>query len=245
MASVVVQAKAALGCLTAVRKAATGASRETLAASLAFYPPIGLLLGAVAAAATAPFGRTGGPLAVLLLWALEGGGGPRALAAAVEGLARAGDAEVALDRLRARPGLLGVLGASVLFAVKLWAAAVLAAPARTPALLLAPLLGAWAVVVQCYGGSPVRARGVAAALVGRARFQEFGWASTVAFAVTLGLGEAVGLAVLVVAALATLALRGLAYRRVGGLTGRLLAATRELVETVVFVVLALLGGTES
>ena len=78
-------------------------------------------------------------------------------------------------------------------------------------------------------------------LIGRARFREFGWASVVGFSVTLGVGEAVGLAVLCVAALTTLGVRILAHRRVGGLTGRLLAATRELVETVVLVTLGVLA----
>ena len=63
----------------------------------------------------------------------------------------------------------------------------------------------------------------------------------VGFGVTLGVGEAIGLAVLLMAALTTLGVRILVHRRVGGLTGRVLSATRELVETVVLATLGLLA----
>jgi adenosylcobinamide-GDP ribazoletransferase len=105
------------------------------------------------------------------------------------------------------------------------------------ALAVAPMLGAWAIVVQCHGGSPARADRNDRAPIGRARFREFGWASVVAFGVTLGLAEAVGLVLLVTAALVTLAVRVAGYRRLGGLTGERLVATRELVETAVLAVL--------
>jgi cobalamin synthase len=103
------------------------------------------------------------------------------------------------------------------------------------------MLGAWAVVVQCYGGAPARERGTAAALVGRARFREFAWASVVALGVTLAAGEPIGLVVVLVASLVTVGVRLLAYRRAGGLTGRLLGASRELVETAVLGVLGVLA----
>jgi cobalamin synthase len=102
------------------------------------------------------------------------------------------------------------------------------------------MLGAWAVVVQCYGGAPDGADG-RASLVGRARFWEFGWASVTALGVTLALGDAVGLVLIVAAAGVTMVLRVYAYRRLGGLSGPLLTATRELVETVVLATLGVLA----
>src|SRR5438477_500514 len=120
-------------------------------------------------------------------------------------------------------------------------AAVLPPPARTTALLLAPMLGAWAVVVECYGGAPTHASGTAAALVGRARFREFAWASVTALGMTLAVGEPIGLVIVLAASLATVGVRVYAHHRVGGLTGRLLAASRELVETVVLVTLGVLA----
>jgi cobalamin synthase len=102
------------------------------------------------------------------------------------------------------------------------------------------MLGGWAIVVQCYGGAPLE-RDPAGALVGRARFREFAWASVVALGVTLAVGEPIGLMVVLAASLTTVGVRLFAHRRVGGLTGRLLAATRELVETAVIVVLRILA----
>src|SRR5579875_3083731 len=107
--------------------------------------------------------------------------------------------------------------------------------ARPVAFLLAPMLGRWALVVQSYGGSPARG-------VGKAGFREFGVASTIAFAVTLALGQAIGLVLLVVAALETIALRVVIYRCLGTLTPGALGATGAAVEAGVLLVLALLLG---
>src|SRR6185503_16481294 len=104
--------------------------------------------------------------------------------------------------------------ALALLAAKLAAAAAVPAPALTSALMLATMLGRWAIVVLCYGGAPV-VREPGDELPGRAGFGEFGWASLIAFAVTLSVAEAVGLAVLVAAALVTLGIRVACHRRLG------------------------------
>jgi len=229
---------AAVGSLTVFRRATRGARREAQAAGLAFYPIVGLALGMVATAAA--WLLSSGAVGVLVLLALSGGRAMYALAAAADAALRGGDRSETLARLRATPGWAGSAVAAAALVLRLWAVVSLPGPARTIALILAPMLGAWAIVVQCYGGAPTQARGPARALVGRARFREFGWASVVGFGVALGVGEAIGLVVLLAAALATLGVRILAHRRLGGLTGRLLAATRELVETTVLVTLAVL-----
>jgi len=236
---------AAVGCLTVFERPAARASRQALAAGLAWYPAIGLALGALAAGAAlgtdVVLPAAAGPAGVLVLVALTGARGARGLAAAAEALPWRGDPVVVLGRLRAAPGGFGFTAAGVVLAARAVAAAVLPAPARTTALLLAPMLGAWAVVVECYGGVSGHASGTAAALVGRARFREFGWASVTALGVTLGAGEPIGLVLVLAASLATVGARVYAYHRLGGLTGRLLAATRELVETVVLVTLGVLA----
>ena len=236
---------AAIGSLTVLRRLAAAASRESLAAGLAFYPIVGLALGAAGAGAAAlvamVFPPAAGPAGILVQVVLAGGRPTAGLAAAAAALLRPGPPARVIARLRASPGAPGVAVAACAVAARATAAALLPAPARTTALLLAPMLGAWAVVVQCYGGTPVQARGIAASLVGRARFREFAWASVVALGLTLSIGEPIGLIVVLVASLATVGMRVLAYRRLGGLTGRLLAATREVVETAVFVVLGALA----
>jgi adenosylcobinamide-GDP ribazoletransferase len=236
---------AAVGQLTVLRSVGAEVPRESRVVGLALYPVVGLALGALAAGAARGAAAVAPALApVVGVLALEGltGGRPRAaLAAAATALVGRGEAGAALAALRARPAPLGTGVALAALGVKLWALASIPPAARTTALVLAPLLGRWAMVVQCYGGASGLARGPAAALVGRARFQEFAWASLVAFALTLSLAEAVGLVLLLTAALTTLAVRLRAHRRLGGLTGRLLAATGELVETAVLVVLGALA----
>jgi adenosylcobinamide-GDP ribazoletransferase len=236
--------RAAVGCLTALGPPAN-APRDALAGGLAFYPVVGLALGGVAAAVASAVGlastRAAGPAGVLALVLVSGGRGTCALAATTA-LLRRGAPSARLARLRDAPTPAGVALAAAVLALRAVATAVLPAPARTTALLLAPMLGAWAIVVQCYGGTPAHARGVAAALVGHARFREFGWASVVALGVTLATGEAIGLVVVLAASLTTVGVRVFAHRRIGGLTGRLLWATRELVETAVLGILALVAG---
>ena len=244
-ASIAAELRAAIGSGTVLRRTAAGVSREALAGGLAFAPLVGLAIGVLAATAAGVVGAVAPSLAgvvgVGVSVALAGPRPPIGFAAAADALLRPGAAAAVLARLRGRPGILGATVAIAGMAARVWAASVLPPAARTTALVFAPLLGAWAVTVQCYGGTPARARGPAAALVGRARFREFGLASLLALGVVLAVADAIGLALVVIAALVTVGLRLYAHRRVGGLTGRLLAATRELVETVVLVTMALLA----
>ena len=193
--------------------------QQRRAEALAFYPAVGLVLGMVAGA---------------VAWGMDGCCPAFAGVAGIVVLT-----VLSASRVRAARGVPGVATAALAFAAKLWSVTVLPVPARTAALLIAPMLGRWAIVVQCYGGvagSPERA-----GLAGQARFREFGWASVTAFAVTLAVADAAGLVVLVTAAVTTVVLRLHAHRRGRGMTEGLLVATAELVETAAMVVLALLA----
>jgi cobalamin synthase len=190
---------------------------------LALYPIVGLAFGALAAgvamatASVAP--ALAGPAGVLALEAASRLRPRRALAAASR---------------------LGWPLAAACLAVKLVAAAGVPAPALASALLLAAMLGRWAVVVLCYGGSPIAAA-AGDELPGRAGFGEFGWASLTAFAVTMSAFEAVGILLLLAAALVTLGIRVASHRRLGGVTARVVLAAGELVETTTLVLLAALA----
>ncbi len=237
--------RAAVGGVTGLRRVGRGVPREAQVGGLVFYPLVGAAIGLAAVVAL----RLAGPLgprlaaiaALVVLAAASGGRTLAGLAGAAGALGAPGEPSAVLARLRGRPSAAGAAVAAGFFLVKVWALLHVPEPARPLALMLAPMLGRWAVVVQCYGGSPVAARGLAAVLVGRARLREFGWASALVFAATLAVLDAVGLVVLLAVTLATVALRVLAYRRAGGLTGRQLAATAEVIETGTLVVLALLA----
>lgn len=194
----------ALRALTPLGRGSLDASEPGV---LAWYPVVGLGIGALAALAARLVPSAGAVAGVGVLELLGGG----------------------------RPARRGVPVALVTLALELGAARALPPAARPAAFLLAPMLGRWALVVQSYGGSPARS-------VGRAGFREFAVASTTAFAVTLALGQALGLVLLVVAALETVALRVVIYRRLGTLTPAALAATGAAVEAGVLLALALLLG---
>jgi adenosylcobinamide-GDP ribazoletransferase len=210
--------RAAVGAVAGVPALTRELPREALVGGLLFYPIVGALVGGLAAVA-AHLGALFGALA--------------AAVAAVGVLALASRGATLRDLVAA-----GWIVPTAVLGAKVWAVAELPADARTLALPLAGMLGRWAVVVQCYGGSPAAARGLAAQLVGRARLREFGWASAVAFGTTLAALDAVGLVVLLAATLTTVGIRVLAYRRAGGVNGRVLGASSEMVELVVLGALA-------
>jgi adenosylcobinamide-GDP ribazoletransferase len=210
--------RAAVGAVAGVPALTRDLPREALVGGLLFYPIVGALVGGLAAVAARLAGRFGALAAAV---------------AAVGVLALASRGATLRDLVAA-----GWIVPTAVLGAKLWAVAELPADARTLALPLAGMLGRWAVVVQCYGGSPAAARGLAAQLVGRARLREFGWASAVAFGTTLAALDAVGLVVLLAATLTTVGIRVVAYRRSGGVNGRVLGASSEMVELVVLGALA-------
>ncbi len=159
--------------------------------------------------------------------------------AVVSGSAGALGAVVVLQVARARETTWVVSGAVAI--LELLALVILAPAARAVALVVAPMLACWATVVQCHGGvARSDARGIAT-LAGRARFREFAIASVSALGTTLVLLDAVGLVVAVAAALVTLGVRAVAYRRGRAIGDGAMSTTSALVETGVLALLASMG----
>jgi cobalamin synthase len=123
------------------------------------------------------------------------------------------------------------------FALKAAAIASLSGSA-TPALLFAPMLGRWAMVVCAYGARDAARPGTGAKFHRELGFREFGWTSALALGLLLGALEAVGVAVAVAAASAAVALRLFWHRRRGGVSWEAVGATGEAVEATVLLVLA-------
>lgn len=220
----------AVGTLTAVRVRARGeASAEEQRAATAFYPLVGLGVGAVPAAALLlPFPPL--PLATLALvaWVLVTGAGR------LGGWAACCDAAFAPPGRRAaaladpRPGVSGVVG-TVLLLLGKWTALVYAPP-------VAPLLAAptarWAMVHALRSHPAAPGEGPGAALAGRGRL----WAATaVLMAIVLPLvgasAEPLRLAGAVIAAAAAALLVGeLLARRFGGVAAGVCGALGEAAE---------------
>jgi len=183
--------------------------------ALALLPLVGLGQGGIAAwaaraLATVPW--TGALLGLLVLETVAGFRPSR-------GVFRAGASPV--------PGVLLAIG---VLAVRWWGLAVLEEPGRAWALMLGPLLGRWALVVQCYGRTGA----------GSVGFTAFAWASVLALGATQAIGGGVGVLLVLVVGLVTVGARVAVHRHLGGFTRALLWATDALVETAVVGTLGLL-----
>jgi hypothetical protein len=109
---------------------------------------------------------------------------------------------------------------------------------RRAALLFAPVLARWVMVVLATGardaGAPERKFNPAIT------FREFALTSVLSFAVVLTLGEAFGVLLIVSVAALTLGLRLLSHLWAGGVSWRSLQASAQGIEAVVVMFCALL-----
>lgn len=218
---------------------------ERVGRSLAWYPLVGLIIGALLAAAA--WLLQGQPpllsAAVLLaLWVALSG------ALHLDGLADSADAWVGGmgDRERTlaimKDPSSGPVGVTVLLLVlllKFSALAALAAGALLPALLLLPALARSAVALLFVTTPYVRAGGLGEALSAHApRALVIAGALLSALLLLLAPGVA-GAAALLVSALLWLALRRQVLQRLGGFTGDIAGALLELIECTALLVIAL------
>ncbi|HJV97259.1 MAG TPA: hypothetical protein VJ608_14535, partial [Albitalea sp.] len=113
-----------------------------------------------------------------------------------------------------------------------------AAAARPAALLFAPLLARWALVVLATGvrDAAVPGRKFNPAIT----FREFALASVFSFAAVFAVAEAFGILIVVAVAALTLTLRLSVHRWVGGVSWRFLLACVEGIEMFVLAICALL-----
>lgn len=192
---------------------------EAFGRAALFFPLVGLLVGA---------------LLVVVRWTAAGL--PSWWAALVvvgvwEGLTGA-----PLLRAHGLTGI-GALGAlAVVVATK--TACTAATAARPAALLFAPLLARWALVVLATGVRDAAAPG--RKFNPAITFREFALASVFSFAAVFAVAEALGILLVVGVAALTLALRLSVHRWVGGVSWRFLLACVEGIELFVLTICALL-----
>ncbi len=116
-------------------------------------------------------------------------------------------------------------------------AAVSAAAARPVALLFAPMLASWAVVVLAVGARDAETPG--RKFNTAINFREFAVTSVFAFVVVFTIAEALGIVVVLAVAAATLMLRLVAHRRYGGVGEQVLSASARAIELFVLLLFAL------
>lgn len=211
-----------------------------LAASMAWYSTVGLLMGGLVALADVGLrawvaAEVGNALLIVLLVLLTRGLHQDGLADTVDGVAGGRTVE---DRLRImRDPRVGAFGATALFlALLLRYAGLLALPSpmRLPVLLCMPALGRWAMVSLAWTSpSARRDGGLAASFLTHLSWQHVTLSSLVlAVALTMALGGSVAVATLGVAILLLVFIRQRCLTLLGGVTGDVLGATNEVVEIV-------------
>lgn len=109
---------------------------------------------------------------------------------------------------------------------------------RWRALLTAPVLGRWAMVLLGYRSQPAKT-GLGSALIDHLETKHFVWATFVTLILVAAILHGAGIAVMLWIAAFSLASQNYFHRRLGGVTGDTFGAVGELSETSVLVILAL------
>jgi adenosylcobinamide-GDP ribazoletransferase len=111
---------------------------------------------------------------------------------------------------------------------------------RWRALLMAPLLSRWAMVLLAYRSTAAK-QGLGSIFIAHLEAKHFFCATFVTALLSIAVQPIVGIALMAWVALFTLACRLYLHRRLGGVTGDTLGAVAELSESSVMVAMALVS----
>jgi adenosylcobinamide-GDP ribazoletransferase len=208
-----------------------------------FFPVIGLLLGLILVLANVLLERFASPvlssvalvsLLALLTRALHLDG----LGDTFDGLGAGGDRERVLRIMDdSHTGAFGAIAIVLLLFFKIHAIESIEWE-RWRALLAAPVLGRWAMVLLGYRSQAAKP-GLGATLIDRLNGKHFFFATLIVAVFVAAILRGIGIVMMVGVALFTIASRKFFHRRLGGVTGDTFGAVGELSETSVFVFLAL------
>jgi adenosylcobinamide-GDP ribazoletransferase len=206
------------------------------------FPVVGLLIGACALIVdviTRALPTSVRNVAILAVWAiLTGAIHYDGLADTLDGFGAAGREERLRVMRDASVGVFAVLGLVLVIAAQLAALGALDGSARTSALLAAPALGRWAMVLTGVGARSARPEGLGAAFTREVTGLEAGVATVVTIvSLTLVAGRVVWIAC-VLAAAAAAGMRRIGASAFGGVTGDLLGAAGVIVETLTLMLFA-------
>jgi adenosylcobinamide-GDP ribazoletransferase len=221
----------------------TAASTD-VAASFGWFPLVGFGIGLALCAAdwllTPLFGHAlRAVLIVLILTVLTGALHLDGVADTADALGAGRNRELALEILRdSRIGSFGTIALFFVIGLKSVAISEVEGSQRYAMLYMAPGLGRWAMVALASGLDYLRAEGAGAAMLSRDRRRNLRVATVMAVVALAPLMMFHAMLATLIAAAVTLALRAFYRRWLGGVTGDLLGAAGELVETAVIVALA-------
>ncbi len=221
------------------------ASPAEVAASFGWFPLVGFGIGLVLCAIDwmlAPiFGNAmRAVLIVLILTVLTGGLHLDGLADTADALGAGRDRARVLEILRdSRIGSFGTIALIFVIVLKVFALAGAGGAQRYAAIYMAPGLGRWTMVALASGLDYLRPEGAGSAMLSRDHRRNLKIATLTAAIALVPLVTLHALRACVIAALATLALRSFYRRWVGGVTGDLIGAAGEIVETAVLIAVTL------
>ncbi len=225
---------------------------EDLERAPAWFPGIGLLLGAAAAAADALGAAAGLPgflralAAVALLAAASGGLHLDGLADTADGFCGVRDRRQVLAVMQdSRIGTMGVLALFFVLAFKVASLQAMEPTLRWRALLFAPLAGRCLMVLTLHRLPYAREEGgMATVFHGRPQRQAAAVAATLFALSSLALfGPGSGMFLVALPAGGAWLLSRWSRRRIGGATGDTLGATSEVAETLALLAVGCLGAT--
>ena len=234
----------AVSFLTILPVAIESANESDVAASMAWFPLVGLAMGIVFALEDYALSFLLGhalrsAIMVLSMAALSG-------AVHLDGLADTADALGAgRDRIRAleilRDSRIGTFGAIALFfalGLKVLSLAGLSGRPRLTALILAPMLGRWALVAVSYKIDYLRTAGAGSSMLGRGSDRNLTIASIIAILAMIPFFSRKVIITYAVAIIATVAMRSFYMRWLRGITGDLIGACGEIVEVIAMLTIA-------
>jgi len=221
-------------------------SAAEMGRAVAYYPLVGLLLGALLAGTAYLLDRLfpEAPAAALLLvsWvALTGALHLDGFLDCCDGLLGGATPERRLEIMRDHHiGAFAFAGGALLMLVKFAALGALAGW-KVPALLVAPMLGRWAMTMVIAAFPYARPAGLGREIKTLAVWRQALFASIITLLVAWLFAGWRGLAALALALLVLLALARFAMRRIPGLTGDVYGAVCEMVELAVLLLFAARG----
>jgi len=239
-----VQIGLAFSFLTIIPSRITRADEYDVAASMAWFPAVGGVIGIMVAFGDLYFQDILGPtlcsaIAVLALAVITG-------AVHLDGLTDTADALGAgRDRARAleilRDSRIGVFGAIALFfalALKIFALANLGGYERLFTIAFAPMLARWALVGVSYKMDYLRSQGAGSSMLGRLDNRNLAVAGTLTILPLIPVHWRKLVIAYVLTVIVTFALRSFYRRWIGGVTGDLIGACGEIVEVLVMLTMA-------
>jgi len=218
-------------------------SADEVAQSAIFFPVIGLLLGLTLVLVDLllePFARPrlSSVILVTLLALLTGGLHLDGLGDTFDGLGAGGDRERILQVMDdSHTGAFGLIAIVLLLLLKIHAIESMDSE-RWRALLAAPILGRWAMVLLGYRSQAAKP-GLGSTLINHLQTKHLIFASFITLLLAAAPLQGFALAMMVLIAAFSLASKKYFHRRLGGVTGDTFGAVGELSETSIMVILAL------